>query len=119
MVHHWRSFNYVCHDTSWPVRAFANGGERTASYALGEFSGVIYHFGYARSVADTRYKVETSAHKGEWRPGWLDDVFLNFPNRLNDLHPVVHDMWNAESFDKLKLPEFMRDHPYYDLEVID
>jgi hypothetical protein len=116
MIHHWRSFDYVCRDTLWPVRVGVPGSSEAKFGPAWDAS--IHHFGYARSVADTRYKIETSAHKGEWRAGWLDNVFLRFPSRLTDLHPVVADMWAAEPYDRHQLPEFMRGHPWFNQEVI-
>lgn len=117
MVHHWRSFNYICADGSWPIRlCVPKTNDSEAMYPY--LTAPIHHFGYARSVADMRYKIETSAHRGEWRPGWWNDVFLRFPERLTDLHPVVNNMWNAQPFDKHNLPGFMHTHPWFDAEVI-
>lgn len=124
MIHHWRSFFYACSDGSWPVRMFVGGGLENAHWKTiptsWPYDGApINHFGYARSIEDTRYKVETSAHKGEWRRGWFDNVFLRFPERLKDLHPVTVDFWNAEPYDRGRLPDFMQKHPWYDREVIE
>jgi len=116
MVHHWRSFGYVCRDNAWPIRMFVPGSDASRMWP---YQGrPIHHFGYARSVADTRYKIETSAHKGEWRAGWFDEVFLRFPDRLADLHPVVQGFWNAERYDRADLPDFMHSHPWFGAEVI-
>lgn len=117
MAHFWRSFNYLCCDASWPVRLYIPGNDETKTGRI--WDDVIYHFGYARSLSDMQYKIETSAHRGEWRPGWWGNVFTRFPERLTDLHPVVNDMWNAEPYDKTCLPDFMREHPYYTKEVIE
>jgi len=119
MVHHWRSFDYVCRDTSWPIRMNTTTPERTHTYQPDMTSGVIHHFGYARALSDMRYKIETSAHRGEWRAGWWDDVFMRYPERLTDLHPVVEGMWNAEPYDKTCLPDFMREHPNFNKVVIE
>jgi hypothetical protein len=120
MVHHWRSFDYVCRDQSWPIRLYNNKSGIGKELVLQPTpDDVIHHFGYARALSDMRYKIETSAHRGEWRAGWWDDVFMRFPSRLNDLHPVVEGMWRAEPYDKSCLPDFMREHPYYNKEVIE
>lgn len=117
MIHHWRSFGYVCKDGLWPTRMHVVGQETIPT--MWPYGGApVHHFGYARAVSDTHYKIETSAHRGEWRDGWFDNVFLNFPARLTDLHPVVKDMWNAEHYDRSKLPDFMKSHPWFNAEVI-
>lgn len=116
MIHHWRSFNYACRDTSWPIRMAAKG---LLTYHEFKIDIPIHHFGYARALSDMRYKIETSAHRGEWRAGWWDNVFMRFPERLTDLHPVVEGMWNAEPYDRTCLPDFMREHPWYGKAVIE
>ncbi len=117
MVHHWRSFGYICRDNQWPIRIAlpSNQGEKEETMLWGDY---IHHFGYARTLADTRYKIETSAHKHEWRPEWWDEMFTAFPKRLTDLHPVVKNLWNAEAYDLANLPDFMRAHAWYGQAVI-
>jgi hypothetical protein len=120
MLHHWRSFDHVCRDQLRPVRLYlpqniVNGDP----HYYPEGHGYIHHFGYARSVEDIRYKLAISMHSDEFRQGWWDEVFMRFPERLTDLHPVVHDIWTAVSYDKDLLPGTMHDHPYFDMEAIE
>lgn len=121
-VHHWRNFGYVCRDTNWPIRLYLpkNHDGNTDYWPEGDIHGAIHHFGYARSIVDMRYKLDCSVHKPEFRPGWWDDIFLKFPERLNDLHPVCVDgFWNAEPISRSTLPPVLFDHPYFNLEVIE
>ena len=120
MVHHWRNFGHICRDSGYPVRAYLpkNNGDE-AQYFPND-NGLIHHFGYARSIPDTAYKLKLSAHRDEFRANWWNEVFMQFPDRLTDLHPVCVDgFWNAEEFDRHSLPEFMHDHPYFDMEAIE
>lgn len=120
MVHFWRSFNHVCRDASWPVRLCVGGvtDEQTMNFDAAS-TAPMFHFGYARSLTDMRYKIDTSMHKGEWRRGWWEQVFMAYPGRLRDLHPVSVNLWNAEAFDKRMLPAALIDHPYYSRGVIE
>lgn len=120
MIHFWRSFGYVCEDSNHPVRLYLpkNKNDETDYFPNG--NGVIYHMGYARTVKDTDYKVRVSAHLREFRPEWWNEIFMKFPERLEDLHPVcLHGFWNAKPFDRSTLPEFMHKHEYFELEVIE
>lgn len=121
MVHHWRSFAYICRDSNHPVRLYLpnNRADEQPQYLPLEM-GLIHHFGYARRLADMRYKMKLSMHSDEFRPGWWDDIFLKFPERLTDLHPVcLEGFWNAERIDIDTLPRVLANHPYRDLEVIE
>lgn len=118
MVHHWRSFNYICRDASWPVRLCVPGNAEGEGF-YPSVPSFMHHFGYARSCADMQYKIETSVHRPEWRQEWWTDTFLRFPERLTDLHPVSVGLWNAEPYDRLNLPAVLHHHPYWDKEVIE
>lgn len=118
-LHHWRSFNYVCKDAGWPARLYLPKYPRAEAHYYDNPSGYIHHFGYARNRYDTEYKWQTSTHIGELRPEWWTEVWDKFPERLTDIHPVSRDFWNAEPYDKCKLPVFMHNHVYFDREVID
>lgn len=122
-IHYWRSFEYACRDIHCIGRLFLPklDGETMVQYPDGEANGAVHHFGYARKLDDMRYKVATSAHAYEWRPGWWEDIFLKFPERLTDLHPVCLDgFWNAkETRGGVPLPTVLKDHPYRKLKVIE
>lgn len=120
MVHYWRSF-YRCivHDPAFPERVIfpkVNGKTITVSTPR-----VIHHMGYAQRPEIIQYKQLTHGHRGEWRQdiNWFQDRFL--ANAQVDCHPVGSDWWSPEDVDPfaLGLPEFMREHEYAKLEVIE
>jgi hypothetical protein len=121
MIHHWRSFDYACRNPGWPARLYVPkaSGDESHYFPGGEEAGVIHHFGYARKRADMEYKAALSVHRPEWRSEWWEERYNAFPAVLNDVHPTCVDMWNAEPYDKSQMPAFMRNHPYYDLEVVE
>lgn len=115
MLTFWRCFHKVTSDEFWPIRILIPNGDEGIHY----LDGRVNHFGYARSTKDIEYKISTHGHKGEWRKDWFD-MFKNWPNiRRTGLHPVDSSIWrNIDDFDKSTLPEYMRKHPYYNLEKI-
>lgn len=131
MIHYWRSFNYACFDQGWPIRLRVlrhaadpqkKEGEmwpKGKDYQTMQGLRYIRHFGYARSIADMRYKMKLSMHRAEFREGWWENKFLNFPHCLTDLHPVSVDFWNAQPISQVELPGIMWDHPYYHKAVIE
>lgn len=121
MIHHWRSFNYYCTNQGWPTRMFfpKNTGGNDSYFPGGYERGVIHHFGYCRRRKEMEYKVDLSEHRPEWRPGWWEEKYNRFPEVLEDVHPTCINMWNAQPYDKTKMPDIMRDHPYWDLEVVE
>lgn len=115
MLTFWRSFGNVCYDEMMPVRVICC---KRAPGKTSYLEGRVNHFGYARKVEDVAYKIAIHGHKNEWRGNWFDR-YKNWPaSGNNDLHPTCHNVWNASPYDKTKLPEYMRQHPYYNLEVI-
>lgn len=119
MLHFWRSFDYVCRDGNHPPRLYLprNRGNEAGVFYPAD-AGAILHMGYARRVPDMQYKLSLSEHMNEFRAGWWDDIFMRFPQRVNDLHPITPDMWNAAPYDKRNLPGALRRHPYYRLGEI-
>lgn len=79
----------------------------------------IAHMGYAQRSEIVEYKQHTHGHRGEWRRDvdWFNDKFL--ANAQHDTHPVGSEYWNPEPVNPLDyMPAFMKDHPYFNLEVI-
>lgn len=117
-THLWRSFDWCCRDEGWPVRILDLrhfGGTAYIPRELGE----IYHFGYATTSSLMWYKWQIHGHKNELRPEWWKERWMKWPP-VGDCHPTNRDgFWNPEPFDKAKLPELMRSHPFYDLERIE
>jgi hypothetical protein len=130
MVHFWRSFNRaILHDPAYPVRIIfpkAPPGEYTfRAYKVKDDSQLpgeplyIAHLGYAQRSEIVEYKQHTHGHKMEWRRDvdWFNDKFL--ANAQHDTHPVGSEYWNPETVNPWDyLPEFMRSHPYADMDVI-
>lgn len=118
MIHYWRSF-YRCilHDPAYPVRVIypkISGGEETFPVNV-----YINHMGYAQRSAVVEYKQHTHGHHNEWRRDidWFRERFM--ANAQRDCHPVGSDYWNPEQVNPLDyMPDFMKDHPYFNMEVI-
>lgn len=123
MIHYWRSLaQAILHDPACPVRLIypqvKEGAETfTPDPHLPLAARAIHHYGYAQRSEIVRYKLLTHGHRGEFRRDcdWFTDIFMN-TNRATDLHPVGSEYWNTETVD---IPEFMQDHPYAKLSVIE
>ena len=113
MIHFWRSFSKVCRDLCQPVRFTKFSGEGEGYCPLDK---PVFHFGYAIPDKMLKYKWTCHGHKDELRKDWIGEKWET--NAQEDVHPTNLNFWNAEDFDKQELPEFMRDHPFYDKEVI-
>lgn len=122
MIHFWRSFSRcVLHDPAWPERVIYPKATPVATGTFGvSFTGKIAHFGYAQRPEIIEYKLKVHGHKNEFRQDvdWFQDVFM--ANRQTDCHPVGSEFWNPEPVDPVDyLPDWMAEHPYYELEVIE
>jgi len=118
MTHLWKSFNWCCRDHNWPVRILDTRHSDGTAFIPKEF-GDVYHFGYATTNKLMRYKWEIHGHKYELRDRWIQDTWEKWEPGINDVHPTnERDFWIPERFDKTLLPKFMRDHPFYNLEII-
>jgi len=119
MRHYWRSMSKaICHDPAYPVRVvFPYLQQSETTYIvptwMDEQTYRIHHFGYAQRSEVVGYKMLVHGHKNELCSGWFDDVFMT--NQQTDCHPVGSEYWNAETVEP---PFWMRDHPYYSLDVI-
>jgi hypothetical protein len=118
--HYWRSLKRVIkHDPAFPVRVrflpLQKGVTTFQRAPWNTDSFRIHHFGYAISPALMQYKWKIHGHINELRKDcdWFNDVYM--ANRQFDCHPVGSEWWNPEVCD---VPEFLRDHPYANLEVI-
>ncbi len=111
-VHFWRSFDWACRDVWAPTRLIKPG-----MHGKQAFKGRVYHMGYCQSEMITRYKWLIHGHLNELRPGWFENIFLD-PTRKHDLHPVVKDWWTAEKFDKQTLPDCLKSHPNFELDLV-
>ncbi len=133
MIHFWRSFNWVCYDNGWPVRIIDLRNSKSTSYLPDKVISPVYHFGYATTDRVMKYKWRIHGHKNELRPEWLTDIWPVWPPIYPDADSKIHypgdrpfcchptnrdNFWEPEPFDKERLPEFMREHPFYGLEKI-
>lgn len=118
-THLWRSFNWACRDNGWPVRFIDLRQEGNEIAYIPVELGDIYHFGYAVTDNIMAYKWLIHGHKGELRPDWFEAKWHGWQPGVDDVHPTNEkNWWTPQPFDKLQLPEFMRDHPFWDLEII-
>lgn len=120
MRHLWRSFNYICDDPMRQERIYYLGADsRDLIYAEQPYN-MVWHFGYARKPSDIQYKISIHGHSAEWlqpKEKWFTNKFMPFPPE-QDVHPVCKNTWSPKSFNKNELPEIMKSHPWYNLEVI-
>lgn len=121
--HFWRSFSKVCKDGQMPDRLYrVKGGDGFAylddGFLIGEPEKYrVFHMGYAQPTKYIEYKMQVQAHRPEWRPDWFRNKWI--PNAQTDIHPVCLNFWNAGEFDLNRLPEILREHPYYGKKVIE
>lgn len=117
--HYWRSFyKAFTQDPACPERIFykaKSSGETT--YLTHDTRWRIQHMGYAQPVDLIRYKMSIHGHGAEFRRDvdWFNDIFL--PNRQYDCHPIGSDSWMI--VEDVVPPDFMLDHPYAKLRVIE
>ena len=90
-----------------------------------EFSpeeAAFYHFSYARSPARMREKLATFPHAQEILSGWYERVWLAWPSQrqMQNIHPTDPPKFpQAVHQDPSDLPEILRTHPYYSMEIIE
>lgn len=121
MRHLWRSFNYICDDPMRQERIYYIGTDTKDLIYASQPSNQVWHFGYARSFKDIEYKISIHGHSNEWinsKQVWFNEKYKPFPP-TNDVHPTCKDTWQPQLFDKVLLPEIMREHPFYNLKSIE
>lgn len=119
--HYFRSF-YKCilYDPAYPVRVIRPHASLITETL--QTSAAINHFGYAITPKLMRSKWEIHGHKSELRRdvNFFTDIYE--ANRQYDTHPVGSEYWNPESVNPFLegwLPEWMKEHPYANMEVIE
>jgi hypothetical protein len=116
MQHYYRSVGWVCYDEAQPVRFHRVGGVGN-DYIPREY-GNVHHFGYAQSADLIAYKWLIHGHKGELRPEWYQQKFLDWKPGDTDVHPTNQDFWNPVEYDRDGLAHLIGDHPYFSLDII-
>lgn len=116
-IHFWRSFNWMNVDGFRPVRLHNLRAEGATNECV---KSTIYHFGYAIKEEMMNYKWSCHGHHTEEKQGWRNKWKKWEPGcSCEYLHPVTDAYWHrAEWFDKNKLPEMLKSHPYFNLEII-
>lgn len=118
IIHYWRSFyRAVLYDPAYPIRVLNPHKEKEEKVLSGY--GFIQHMGYAQRPEIVKYKQETHGHRNEWRRdcNWFLDKFM--ANAQTDCHPVGSDYWQPEPVNPWDyMPDFMKSHPYANMEVI-
>jgi len=116
--HFWRSFNEYCQDGFCPIRFHNLKGHRGMTDI--NCPSKIYHFGYAQKLGLMDYKWSCHGHQDELRTGWKK-TFLNYEKGKDKwLHPVSEQIWHeTQDFNKETFPDFMKDHPFYNLDRIE
>lgn len=110
---------------SVPYRCRFIGPEKTNSlgtrYLIPPERAVFYHFSYARSEARMRLKLATGNDRDRYVQRWMEQVWLAWPEHrsmknLEQLHP--DGLPEALYVDSSDLPEVMRTHPYWNVDII-
>ena len=81
----------------------------------------FYHFSYARSPAKMHEKLETFPHAREILSGWYEKVWARWPEnrQMQNIHPTDPPKFPQAVLQPLDdLPEIMKTHPYYGLDII-
>jgi hypothetical protein len=119
-INFYRSFDWACYDYYNPVR-FTNL-HRPESTGMSVVDCRIWHFSTAQPLETMQYKLAIHGHKDEIRPNWYEGVFLNFdPDNQEthkDLHLVAIGLWNATKYDKNLMPQYLKEHPFFNLKLI-
>lgn len=120
-VHLWRSFDWACRDEMMPVRLVKKEGKGEEYLRMAH---PVYHFGYAQRPELVRYKMPIHGHRAEFRQPpleWWEGKFMGWKpgNEIGDVHPTCAGIWNPKPFDKGEMPMIMREHPYWDKEIIE
>lgn len=137
-VHFWRSFGYVLQEETPSLvgrlfrisrRRFrfkyscVSGYRKRLSIDVPEDICICYHFSYARIPSEIAYKLSTWTHSIDIIGDWYENVFLSWPHEpeMENLFPLQgqDNVWiKAELFDRNDLPDVMKDHPYYFIDII-
>jgi len=68
--------------------------------------GVMHHFSYVRSDEEVKRKIETFSHRDEVVPGWYENIWLNWNESMENIHPCWPEAYKKAIFQDLsKLPE--------------
>lgn len=117
-INFWRSFNYCCLDGFRPIRIENLNNNNQLQNINCKLT--VYHFSTAQSEPILRYKMKAFGHASEIRKNWIDEIYYKWTpeNDIQDVHPVAFGLWNSVKFDKNTLPEYLKQHPNFNKDLI-
>ncbi|MBI4342074.1 MAG: glycosyltransferase [Candidatus Omnitrophica bacterium] len=108
-----------------PYRCRFTGPNRTNSlgprYLIPPQKATFYHFGFARTAQRMRLRLAASEQQRHFVERWFEDVWLRWPEQRSMKHLAQLDpssLSEAVAVDPSDLPEVLRSHPYWNLEII-
>lgn len=121
-IHVYRDFHHaVMHDPAYPIRLINMRCHDHDEPITLPTSLRVAHFGYCQPAEYIHYKLGIHGHKNQLRctaDEYTEKFYLD-RTRWNDLHPVGSEYWNAEVVNPLDImPEFMKEHPYWGLDIV-
>lgn len=120
MRHFWRSLGWYCDDPAMPTRIINWTSKMGEEGYLDPDECKVLHMGYAQSPAIIEYKQSIHGHKGEWRDGWFENIFMAWKPGDKDVHPTNIDYWTpVQLYWKSALKPLFSDHPYWGKEIIE
>lgn len=90
-------------------------------YKVDPEKAIFYHFGYSRSTERMKLKIMASEVTHKFRSDWFENVWMKWPQNkgMKNLQPLDPDDFPEAVYVKPDdLPEPMKKHPYYGMEVI-
>lgn len=132
----WRSFRYriTAENVDWtPYRifkitadcCFIGDNETNSSdkiYLINPNRAIFYHFSCARSSKSMKEKLLTFTHAHQIPDGWYENIWLKWPQngQMTNVHPTEPEKFPKIDYVELDdLPEIMKTHPYYKIEIIE
>jgi len=82
---------------------------------------IFYHFGYSRSSERMKLKYMASEVTHQFRKDWWENVWMKWPQDrdMKNLQPLDPDDFPRALYVKPDdLPQAMKEHPYYTMEII-
>lgn len=118
-VNFFRSFSWACYDDYRPCRIeVLNRANQNQNL---ECKMTILHFSCAQRREVMEYKYKNFGHSSEIRPNYLQDIFYAwYPgSEIRYLHAVSTGIWESAVFyDKRTMPEYLKQHKNYNLDLI-
>lgn len=90
-------------------------------YEIPTECGLFYHFSYARSEQAMMDKFRTFSHAHEIPEAWIQNVWKKWPKArdMNNIHPVDPPKFPRAVYQVPEdLPQVLKGHPFYGLDVI-